>query len=240
MRKKIRLLLIEDNRLLRAATAGMLHRQRDLQIVGSVPGDHTAVAQALLAAPDIILLDNFRWLALARRMSTGSRVIVTDLDPAQQDIRELLRAGIAGFLLKDATPDHYLRVIRAVAGGSHVLPVSLSTALLAHIAEPAASRNGPETSNGAMLTRREREMLELIAEGLSNKAIAQRLGIATNTVKGHVHQLLRKLALHTRLEVATRARRAGPWSEQQARPAYAGVQDSKPSATSPRVKLHTQ
>ena len=204
MRKKIRLLLIEDNRLLRQATASMLLRQRDLHVVAVLAGDLGAVEQALQAKPDIILLDDLRWLALVRRASPMARVIATDLDPAQQEIRELLLAGVAGFLLKEATHDDYLRVIRAVAAGAHGLPISVS-AVFPATTQPAPNGNGNGKECRA-LTRREQEMLRLIAEGLSNKAIAQRLGIATNTVKGHVHQLLKKLALHTRLEVATLVR----------------------------------
>src|ERR1041384_5404647 len=156
MRKKIRLLLIEDNRLLRLATARMLRRQRDLQVVAILSGDLAAVQQARQTKPDVILLDDLRWLDVANRVWPRARVIVTDLDPEQQDIHELLRARVAGFLLKEATRDDFLRVIRAVWGGAHVLPASVSAALLAKAAEPSANGNGDGASKSGALTSRER------------------------------------------------------------------------------------
>ncbi len=210
--KRIRLLLIEDHRMLRDAIAKMLRAEPDLQVTAA-PGDETTVQQALEAKLDVILLnagrgdhDSVRLVASVKRASPEAKVIVTDLIPGRADLCELVRAGASGFLLKDATLDDFVTTIRTVARGERVLPAPLTATLFAHIAEPAVSRSEPAMPN---VTKREREMLDFIAEGLSNKSIAQRLSIATNTVKGHVHHLLEKLALRTRLEAAVYARNGG-------------------------------
>ena len=210
--KRIRLLLIEDHRMLRDAIAKMLRAEPDLQVTAA-PGDETTVQQALEAKLDVILLnagrgdhDSVRLVASVKRASPEAKVIVTDLIPGRADLCELVRAGASGFLLKDATLDDFVTTIRTVARGERVLPAPLTATLFAHIAEPAVSRSEPAMPK---VTKREREMLDFIAEGLSNKSIAQRLSIATNTVKGHVHHLLGKLALRTRLEAAVYARNGG-------------------------------
>ena len=207
--KRIRLLVIEDHRMLRDAIAKMLRAEPDLQVTAA-PGDETAVQQALEAKLDVILLNAGRGdYDSVKRASPAAKVIVTDLIPERADICELVRAGASGFLLKDATLDDFVTTIRTVARGERVLPAPLTATLFAHIAERAVSRSEPVMAQAAKVTKREREMLDLIAKGLSNKAIAQRLSIATNTVKGHVHHLLGKLALRTRLQAAVYARNGG-------------------------------
>ena len=213
--KRIRLLVIEDHRMLRDAIAKMLRAEPDLQVTAA-PGGEAVVQQALEAKLDVILLnagrgdhDSARLVASMKRASPEARVIVTDLIPERADICELVRAGASGFLLKDATLDDFVTTIRTVARGERVLPAPLTATLFAHIAERAVSRSEPVMAQAAKVTKREREMLDLIAKGLSNKAIAQRLSIATNTVKGHVHHLLGKLALRTRLQAAVYARNGG-------------------------------
>lgn len=210
--KRIRLLLIEDHRMLRDAITKMLRAEPDLQVTAAARCE-AVVQQALEAKPDVILVnagrgdhDSARLVASVKRASPEARVIVTDLIPERADICELVRAGASGFLLKDATLEDFVTTIRTVARGERVLPAPLTATLFAHIAEPAVSWSAPPIPKAPRVTKREREMLDLIAEGLSNKAIAQRLRIATNTVKGHVHHLLGKLALRTRLEAAAYAR----------------------------------
>jgi len=203
--------------MLRDAIATMLRAEPDLQVTAA-PGGEALVQQAREAKLDVILLnagrgrgdhDSARLVASVKRASPEAKVIVTDVIPERADICELVRAGASGFLLKDATLDDFVTTIRTVARGERVLPAPLTATLFAHIAEPAASRSEPAMPKAPKVTKREREMLDLIAEGLSNKAIAQRLSIATNTVKGHVHHLLGKLALRTRLQAAVYARNGG-------------------------------
>jgi DNA-binding NarL/FixJ family response regulator len=140
-----------------------------------------------------------------RKQSPDVKVIVMDLIPVEADIVEFVREGASGFLLKDATFDDFLKTIRSVAAGAKVLPPSLTGSLFSQIVEQVVGQGKIDLIAAVRMTKRERDVINLIAEGLSNKEIAQRLSIATYTVKSHVHNILEKLALHTRLQVASYA-----------------------------------
>jgi two-component system NarL family response regulator len=130
------------------------------------------------------------------------KVIVMDLAPAQGDILQFVKAGAAGFVLKDATADDFLATIRSVAAGGKALPAILSGSLFSQIILHAVEGGRTNFNNAIRMTGREREIIGLISDGLSNKEIAKRLHIANYTIKSHVHNIMEKLALHTRLEVA--------------------------------------
>ncbi len=209
--KKIRVLLIEDNRLLREGLTAMLKEQPDITVVPS-SGNSDAVLKGKKLKPDVVLLDlglrsqsSLRVLKLVKRATPDAKVIVMDLAPVQTELMEYVRAGVSGFVLKDATFDDFLRTIRSVAKGAKVLPPILTGSLFSQIVEHAARNEKGNPFKSVKMTKREREVVELIAEGLSNKEIATRLNLATDTVKSHVHNILEKLALHTRLEIATYA-----------------------------------
>jgi DNA-binding NarL/FixJ family response regulator len=131
-----------------------------------------------------------------------------DLLPAQEDVIGFIKAGASGFIVKDATIDDFVRTIRSVAEGADVVPPSLTATLLSHIVDQAVSRSTEAVLEAVSMTKREREITSLIAEGMSNKEIAQRLNIATYTVKSHVHNILEKLALHSRLQIAAHSYKA--------------------------------
>lgn len=206
--KRIHILLIEDNRLLREGLTVMLKEQPDLKVVAS-PGNSDAVAKARELKPTVILLDlglrnqnSLRLLRLLKTSAPGARVIGMDLVPVQDELVQYVEAGVCGFVLKDATFDDFLRTIRSVAQGEDVLPPPLTGSLFSQIAEHATRKKKGNPFASVRMTGREREVIGLIAEGLSNKEIANRLHLATDTVKSHVHNILEKLALHTRLEIA--------------------------------------
>jgi DNA-binding NarL/FixJ family response regulator len=116
-----------------------------------------------------------------------------------------VKEGVSGFVLKDASIRDFVGSIRAVAAGQKVFPASLTDSLLSQIVEDA-SQKGLLNIADVKMTTREREIVDLIADGLSNKEIARKLSIATDTVKSHVHNILEKLSLRSRTEVAVRAR----------------------------------
>ena len=124
-----------------------------------------------------------------------------DVLPVHEDIVEFVHAGVSGFILKDATRDDLVNTIRAVAQGAHVLPPQMATTLVSHRERRGPPRGRPEAL-GVRMTPREREVINLIAGGLSNKEIATRLVISTDTVKSHVRNIMEKLMLHTRLQIA--------------------------------------
>jgi len=207
MTKRIQVLVIEDNRLVRDGLKELLSAQSDFTVVAAV--DSANIALLKQTKPDVILLDatlgngdSLRMVSTIRKTIPASRVIVMDLLPVREDVIDFIRAGANGFLVKDATVDDCVRTIRSVADGADVVPPVLTATLLSHIADQAVDRGAPQVINAVRMTNREREIIGLIAEGLSNKDIAQRLDIATYTVKSHVHNILEKLALHTRLEIA--------------------------------------
>jgi DNA-binding NarL/FixJ family response regulator len=213
---KIRLLLIEDNRLLREGLTAMLNGQPDIEVVAALGDGENAVLKAQERKPQAVLLDlglrsqnSLRVVELLKQKSPDVKVIVMDLIPVQADIVEFVKAGVSGFLLKDATFEDFLRTIRSVAAGAKVLPPSLTGSLFSQIIEQAVGEGKVKLIEAVRMTKREREVIELIAEGLSNKEISQRLNVATYTVKSHVHNILEKLALHTRLQVASYAHTQG-------------------------------
>ena len=210
---KIRLLLLEDNRLLREGLTAMLNEQPDIEVVAAFGDGKEAVLKATQdLKPGIILLDlglkdqnSLRLVQSVKERSSEIKVIVMDLLPVQADVVEFVKEGVAGFILKDATFEDFVGTIRSVAEGESVLPRSLTGSLFSQIIEKVAEEGKVGLVESVRMTKREREVIELIAEGLSNKEIAQQLSIATYTVKSHVHNILEKLALHTRLQVASYA-----------------------------------
>lgn len=207
---KIRVLLIEDNRLLREGITAMLNEQPDIRAV-SATGNGDALEKAGKLKPQVVLLDtglrsrnSLRIAELIRKEHSMAEIVVMDLLPVQSEVVEFVKAGVSGFILKDATIEDFLHTIRSVAQGKKVLPPSLTGSLFSHIVEYAVqSGKADRFMKAVRLTRREHEVVDLIARGMSNKQIAKELNIAVHTVKSHVHNTLEKLALHSRLELAS-------------------------------------
>jgi two-component system, NarL family, response regulator DegU len=207
--KKIHILLIEDNRLLREVLSVMMKEQPDFKVVAS-QGNNDALLKAKKLKPVVILLDlglrnqnSLRLLGLLKKHAPRSRVIGMDLVPVQEHLVQFVEAGVCGFVMKDATYNDFLKTIRSVAKGFNVLPPLLTGSLFSQIVRHAAQKGKGSLLMSVRMTVREREVMTLIAEGLSNKEIARSLSLATDTVKSHVHNILEKLALHTRLEIAS-------------------------------------
>lgn len=207
---KIRVLLIEDNRLLREGITAMLNEQLDIRAV-SASGNGDSLAKAEKINPQVVLLDmglrsqnSLRIAAIIKEKFPEAEIVVMDLLPMQSEVVEFVKAGVAGFILKDATIDDFLHTIRSVAQGKKVLPPPLAGSLFSQIVEYAVkSGKADRLMKAVKLTRREHEVVDLIARGMSNKEIARELNLAVHTVKSHVHNILDKLALHSRLEVAS-------------------------------------
>lgn len=207
-----RVLLIEDNRLLREGLKTMLDEQPDLEVVSAVGDADDVVVKARVSKAEIILLDmglsTQNSLSVAERLKNECpdvRIVVMDLVPTQADIIDFVKAGVSGFVVKDATLDEFLATLRSVAKGQEVLPAQLASSLFSQIVDQAVRHRKASLTASVRMTKREREVIELIADGMSNKEIAQKLNLATHTVKSHVHNILEKLALQTRLEVAAYA-----------------------------------
>jgi two-component system nitrate/nitrite response regulator NarL len=160
------------------------------------------------AKPDVVLVDfglaDHDSLALTEQVRLEvpeARVIIMGLLPAQEDVAAFVRAGARGFIMKDASFEKFFATIRAVADGEEVLPAELTNSLFSQIVANVSSEHRAKLADEVRMTNRELEVIALLGEGLSNKEIATRLNIAVHTVKSHVHNVLEKLALHSRLEV---------------------------------------
>lgn len=205
----ISLVLIDDNRLLREGIASMIHSQPGFKVLAASADVDEALQTVREAKPDVVLLDfgledhdSLSLTATVHAEVPGARVIVMGLLALQDDVADYVKAGASGFVMKDASFEDFFATIRAVAAGSEILPQALTNSLFAQIARNATRVPAAQVLETVRLTNREREVVGLLAEGLSNKEIGSRLGIAIHTVKSHVHNVLEKLALRSRLEVA--------------------------------------
>jgi DNA-binding NarL/FixJ family response regulator len=211
---KIRVLLIEDNRLLREGIAAMLDDHGEFEVVARTEDDNAVrLLNSLDTPPEVVLLDlglekvnSLKLMALLREECPTVKIIAMDIFPDQVDIIEFVRAGGNGFILKDAPLKDYIDTIKAVVGGTQMLPPVLTNSLFTQIVEHALNSDNEIPSDAIELTQRERGVVKLISEGLSNKEIAERLHISTFTVKSHVHNILEKLTLSSRLQIAAFAR----------------------------------
>lgn len=202
--------LIEDNRLVREGITALLNQWPDLEVVFT--NDSSDVPKLVQVHPQVILLDiglrkgdSLRIAEQVRTDFPDAKVIVMDLLPVHEDIAEFVNAGVSGFIMKDATLEELVSTIRVVASGAKVLPPAMISTLFSQIARDAITRAPDRAHESVRMTPRERQVINLIAEGLSNKEIASRLNIATHTVKSHVRNVMEKLTLHTRLQIAAYA-----------------------------------
>ncbi|HZI41363.1 MAG TPA: response regulator transcription factor [Gemmatimonadaceae bacterium] len=203
--------IIDDNRLVREALAAMLDVLTDVHVVTSATADTAFLTET---TPDVLLLDvglrdqeSLNVATALRQNSPHVKIIIMDIIPVHEEIMEFVNAGVSGFLLKDASFEEFVSTIRSVAAGQKVLPPRMTQSLFSQIVNAARSGEVEPTLEDVRMTPRESEVIALIGEGLSNKEIAQRLEIATHTVKSHVRNVMEKLALHTRLQIAAYSRR---------------------------------
>jgi DNA-binding NarL/FixJ family response regulator len=218
--KKIPILIIEDNRLLRDGIESILKKQPDMQVVATFGNGENILLMLEKVKPNIVLLDlglrnqnSLQIVKLSKEHFPETKIIVMDLIPLQADVFEFVEAGVSGFILKDASIAEFLNTIRIVYQGNQVLPPHLTGSLFSQIVEHAV--NGSKQSaiiESIRMTKRERQVIELISDGSTNKEIAQKLHLSTYTVKSHVHNILEKLALNTRVQIAKHAHLSGSYN----------------------------
>jgi DNA-binding NarL/FixJ family response regulator len=211
--ERIAILVIEDNRLLRDGITSILKKQPDMHVVGTVGNGENILLMLEKVKPDLILLDlglrnqnSLQIVKLSKEHFPETKIIVMDLIPLQADVFEFVEAGVSGFILKDASITEFLKTIRLVFKGNRVLPPHLTGSLFSQIVDHAVNRSkASEIEESIRMTKREKQVIGLIANGDTNKDIAQKLHLSTFTVKSHVHNILEKLALHTRVQIANHA-----------------------------------
>lgn len=205
---RTRILLIEDNRILREGITAIINAEEDMRVVASTAGSSHALQMARQFTPDVLLIDlglrNQSVASIVKSMTRELpevRVMGMGLVPSQSDIVEFVEAGASGFVMKDAAKGDFLGTIRLVAKGEKVIPPSLAGSLFSLVVDHAY-KSESRPASAVRLTKRERDVVTLIADGLSNKGIAHELNISVDTVKSHVHNILEKLALRSRLQIA--------------------------------------
>lgn len=207
--KKIRILLADDHSVVRQGFRRILESQEDMEIVGEASNGREAVQLAAELKPDLVVMDvampELNGIEATRRLSEASektRVLALSMHRDAVYVREILRAGARGYLLKDAFDSDLVTAVRAVARGEAYLSPAVSDIVLAdyrqHVTDPID-----------LLTTREREVLQLIAEGKTNKEIAGLLNLSVYTVEAHRGRIMEKLNLHSTGELVRFAVRKG-------------------------------
>jgi DNA-binding NarL/FixJ family response regulator len=191
---RIRILIVDDHEVVREGLRALLERQPDMEVVGEAPDGPTAVSRYATCRPDVTLMDlripgmtGLEAIRVLRRGHAQSRIVAFTTFDLPEEIHDVLRAGAQGYLLKAAPGNELLAAIRDVHAGRRVVPAA--------VAERLAER-----LTALDLTPRERDVLGLIAEGLTNGDIGEHLGLTEGTVKGYVNVLFRKLGVSTRTQ----------------------------------------
>jgi two-component system, NarL family, response regulator NreC len=209
MKEKIRILLADDHAVVRQGFKMILAAQTDMEIVGEAGNGREAISLAENLNPDVIVMDvampELNGIEATRRLADASprtRVLALSMHKDSVYVREILRAGARGYLLKDAIASDLLAAVRAVARGEGYLSPGVSDAVLndyrKHVTDPVD-----------LLTSREREVLQMIAEGKTNKEIATVLNLSVYTVDAHRGRIMEKLNLHSGNELVRFAVRYG-------------------------------
>lgn len=197
--KTIRVLLADDHTLVRAGIRGLVAALPDVEVVGETGDGQEALRLAETLRPDLVLLDigmpGLNGLEVAARLAKADptiRVIILSMHTSEEYVLQALRAGAAAYLLKGSAVAELEVAIRAVARGE----TYLSPAVSKRVIDEYVTRIGNATDPLAALTPRQREILQLVAEGQTNKEIARRLGLSHRTVEVHRNQLMKRLSVH--------------------------------------------
>ncbi len=207
----LRVLLIDDHTLFRVGLEALLE-SRGIEVVASVGSGQECLRLVEELNPDIILLDmrmpgidGLGVLKLLRQNKLSLSIVMLTTSTEESDLLESLREGAQGYLLKDMEPDELVLALRDIVSGKTVVAPDLAPILARAVQGSVSEKKEPVSTPFSDLTPRETEILGLLAEGQSNKAIARNLGISDGTVKLHVKAILRKLQVHSRVEAAVMA-----------------------------------
>lgn len=208
--QSIRVFIVDDNRLFREGLVSMLNDHDDFLVTGSAANGNVALAEIEKTKPDIALIDigmpekdGIEVTQALHNDLPDVKVIILGMPDLSDEIMTCIEAGASGYVLKESSFDHLVETIRLAYRGETFCSPKMAASLFSRVAELVANKSPKES---VKLTPREIEVISKIAEGLSNKEIAQNLSIETQTVKNHIHNILDKLQLHNRLEAVVYAR----------------------------------
>jgi two-component system, NarL family, nitrate/nitrite response regulator NarL len=211
----IRILLVDDHALFRSGVAGLLRDPADFEVVGEAQDGEEALAKAQELMPDIILMDLYMpgmgGLEATRRITEAlpyAKIVMLTVSEEDEHLFEAIKAGAHGYLLKKIQPESLIQTVRGAFRGEAPISRATATKILEEFGRLARSGPGREPLH-EKLSPREREVLERLVKGATNKEIASSLTISENTVKNHLKNILEKLHLENRVQAATYALREG-------------------------------
>jgi DNA-binding NarL/FixJ family response regulator len=206
--------LLAENRLLREALIRLLSKKDDIRVVGSGANSSQILQQVLAAEPNVVVLDSVSKAlsheGIIRRLRQAKpeiRVVMIGMEADEGVFLRMVREGVLGYVLTDASAAEVWRAIRCVAAGEAVCPPSLSVALFRFVANAQSTLPGVRLSKSQDFSPRQQQLAQLIRQGFSNKELAAQLNLSEQTVKNHVHRMLRKVGAADRATMAEFAAR---------------------------------
>ncbi len=207
--------LLAENRLLREALTRILAKKSDIEIVGAVAFAPETLEAIVAASPRVLLFDpvdlrsGLAFLRMLREAVPGLRVIMIGMEESSELLISAVRQGVAGYMLMEASASEIVAAVRFVVNGGAVCPPELCRALFTQVAAQAPAVPSFEIQNELGLTRREQQLVEMVGRGFTNKEIASELNLSEQTVKNHVHRVLRKVGVRNRLQAVEACRSRG-------------------------------
>jgi DNA-binding NarL/FixJ family response regulator len=212
----VQVFILAENRLLREALARILNKKSDIRVVGASAFTPDVVQQIAGTAPHVLLCDSatvalseLRLILEVRAAMPDLKVVMVGMEAEPGTFLKAVRDGIVGYVLKEASAMEVAACVRAVANGEAVCPPALCMALFEQLANPTPTPATFVFKHDLGLTRREQQLVQMISRGLTNKEIAGQLNLSEQTVKNHVHRMLRKLGASDRLGAVERCRGTG-------------------------------
>jgi DNA-binding NarL/FixJ family response regulator len=212
----VRVFILAENRLLREALARILNKKSDIRVVSASAFAPEVVQQIVAAAPQVLLCDSatmalseLRLVPEVRSAMPGLKVVMVGMEADRGTFLKAVRDGVVGYVLKEASAVEVAACVRSVANGEAVCPPTLCMALFEQLANPTPQAATFVIKHDLGLTRREQQLVQMISRGLTNKEIAEQLNLSEQTVKNHVHRMLRKLGAGDRLSAVERCRVPG-------------------------------
>jgi len=210
----INVFLLAENRLLREALARVLDNKSDMRVVAAVAFDAKVSERVKELCPQILALDSSVFARIGldvvtslRSVNLDTKILLVGMDSDKETFLRCVRAGVSGYVLKEASANEVAAAVRSVAYDGAVCPPKFCAALFEQIANPCAQLYRGKSQLG--LTRREQQLVKMISQGLSNKEIASQLNLSEQTVKNHIHRMLRKLGASDRLSAVEACRVEG-------------------------------
>lgn len=212
----IRVIICDDHALFRRGLTMVLESEEGIEVVGEAEDGAEAIRQAESLAPDVVLMDvrmprisGIEAAATIAASAPSSKILMLTVSDEEDDLYEAIKAGAAGYLLKEISIEEVATAIRAVVSGQSLISPSMASKLLSEFTNLAKKADERQSVPTPRLTDRELEVLELVAQGLRNADVARRLVLSERTVAHHVSSILRKLGVRSRAEATAEAFRLG-------------------------------